>query len=513
MVYLVGAGPGDPGLITVKGAECLGKADVIVYDRLASPRLLRYARPEAERIYVGKAEGRHTLSQEEINELLVRLAKQGRTVVRLKGGDPFVFGRGGEEAETLVQHGIPFEVIPGVTSAVAVPAYAGIPVTHRDHTPSFAVVTGHEDPEKETSWIDWEKLSTGVGTLIFLMGVGRLPHIVDQLLQHGRPPHTPVALIRWGTRVEQETVTGTLDTIVEEVQRRGFRSPAIIIVGDVVRLRERLNWFERKPLFGRRVLVTRAREQASELSRRIEELGGEPYEFPAIRIVPPPSWDQLDQALARLEDLKWIVFTSRNAVDSVWSRLTAIGKDVRALHGVRVAAVGASTASALRDRGILADLVAPEFRGSVLAEGLAPHLSPGDSVLLPRSNLASRELPEALARTGARILEAEAYRTVAGEEGSDEVRSLLQAKKVHAVTFTSSSTVRFFLEALGDGAPKLLSDIPIFCMGPVTEETARQKGLNVAGVARRATIADLVDLVVDHFSRRGGFGEMERNGG
>ncbi|MDI3256538.1 MAG: uroporphyrinogen-III C-methyltransferase [Kyrpidia sp.] len=494
-VYLVGAGPGDPGLITVKGAACLRRADVVVYDRLASPRLLHEVRPDAQRIYVGKAEGRHTLSQKEINALLVRLAKEGRTVVRLKGGDPFVFGRGGEEAEVLAEHGIPFEVVPGVTSAVAVPAYAGIPVTHRDHTPSFAVVTGHEDPDKETSWIDWGKLSTGVGTLVFLMGVGRLPRIVEQLRLHGRPGSTPVALIRWGTRVEQRTVTGTLDTIVEEVRRRDFRSPAIIVVGDVVRLRARLNWFERKPLFGRRILVTRAREQASDLLMRIETLGGEPLEFPAIRFEPPESWEALDRALAR-DDLTWLVFTSRNAVDAVWSRLLAAGRDARTLSGVRIAAVGPSTAAALRDHGVLPDFTAPEYRGSALAEAMAPMLRGGDVVLLPRSNLASRDVPEVLAAAGAVVVEAEAYRTVPGLEGVDEVRALLREKRIHGVTFTSSSTVRFLFEGLGDEAGILMKGVPVFCLGPVTEATARRMGLTVAGVARRATIDDLVDLVV-----------------
>ncbi|CAB3391877.1 uroporphyrinogen-III C-methyltransferase [Kyrpidia spormannii] len=493
-VYLVGAGPGDPGLITVKGMECLKKADAVVYDRLASPRLLRYLRPDAERIYVGKAEGRHTLTQDEIQELLVRLAQDGKTVVRLKGGDPFVFGRGGEEAEFLVEHGIPFEVVPGVTSAVAVPAYAGIPVTHRDHTPSFAVVTGHEDPEKETSWIDWDRLSTGVGTLIFLMGVGRLAGIVEQLTAHGRPGTTPVALIRWGTRMEQETVTGTLDTIVDEVRRRNFRSPAVIVVGEVVGLRERLNWFERKPLFGKRILVTRAREQASALSAQIQDLGGEAVEFPAIRIEPPASWADLDEALTR-SDLKWIVLTSRHAVESVWSRMRALELDVRRLSGVRMAAVGPATAEALRERGVIPELTASEYRGQALAETLVPHIASGDVVLLPRSNLASRDVPEVLSAAGAAVVEAEAYRTEPGCEGAEEVRGLLREGRIHAVTFTSSSTVRFFLQGIGEEARPWLEHVPAFCIGPVTAATARELGLKVAGVAEQATVDSLVDLL------------------
>lgn len=502
-VYLVGAGPGDPGLITVKGRRCIEEADVVVYDRLASPRLLRYARPEAERIYVGKAEGRHTLTQGQINDLLVRLASEGRTVTRLKGGDPFVFGRGGEEAEVLAERGIPFEVVPGVTSAVAVPAYAGIPVTHRDHTPSFAVVTGHEDPEKEESGIDWSKLATAVGTVVFLMGVGRLAHISEQLMRYGRPPETPVALIRWGTCVEQEVLTGTLRDIAKEARRRNFRSPAVIVVGDVVRLRERLNWFERKPLFGRRILVTRARDQASELAERIEALGGEPYEFPAIEIGPPASWEPLDGALARLDEIRWIAVTSRNGVQALFARLASAGKDARSLAGIRVAAVGSSTAQALEERGIRADLVAPDFRGSALAEVLRRHLSPGDAVLWPRSNLASRDLPEALAAVGAKVIEAEAYRTSPGDRDAAEVKDLLRRGKIHAVTFTSSSTVRFFAEALGGEVSSLLAGVPVFCIGPVTEREARRAGIGVSGVAARSTISDLVDLLAERLGPAG----------
>lgn len=352
-VYLVGAGPGDPGLITIKGSKCIGKADVVVYDRLVNPRLLGYAPPGARLIYAGKSPQGHTLTQDEINKVLVENALAGYTVVRLKGGDPFLFGRGGEEAQSLVKEGIPYELVPGVTSAIAVPAYAGIPVTHRDLTSSFTVVTGHEDPQKEDSRISWEKIAGGSGTLVFLMGVSNLPFIVGKLMENGRSPQTPAAVIRQGTLPEQGTLTGCLMDIAEKVTVADFKPPAVLVVGEVVSLREQLRWFESKPLFGVRVVVTRPREGASYFSDLIEELGGESFEFPAIEVVPPRDFAPLDNALHKAGEYDWIVFTSVNGVNSFFKRLRELEHDIRELQGVRLCAIGPKTREVLETKGLL----------------------------------------------------------------------------------------------------------------------------------------------------------------
>ena len=369
-VYLIGAGPGDPGLITVKGLRCLETADVVVYDYLANEQLLSRIREGAEKVYVGKKGGDHTLPQERINELIIARAKEGKSVARLKGGDPFIFGRGGEEAEELAEAGIPFEVVPGVTSAIAVPAYAGIPLTHRDYTSTVAFITGHEDPAKEESQIAWDKISTGIGTLVFLMGAGNLPRIARELIKNGRSPETPVALIRWGTLPEQETVLGRLSDIGEIARSRQIKPPVIILVGEVVALREKLNWFETLPLFGKKILVTRAREQASDLSERLRVLGAAPVEFPTIGILPPESWADVDHCLQRMVLYDWIIFTSANGVKFLLERLSALGRDVRDLRGPRVCAIGPKTAEALEGLKIKVSFVPQEYRAEAIFEGL-----------------------------------------------------------------------------------------------------------------------------------------------
>src|SRR5512140_1184060 len=328
-VYLIGAGPGDPGLITVKGLECVKKADVIIYDYLANERLLDHRRPEAELVYVGKQGGKHTLPQDDINVLIVERAKGGKIVARLKGGDPFIFGRGGEEAEELADDGIPFEVVPGVTAATSVPTYAGIPLTHREHTASVAFVTGHEDPTKEESKVHWDKLATGVGTLVFFMGMKNLQNIVDNLVTHGRSAETPIALIQWGTRTDQRVVTGMLKDIVAKVKEAKLGPPAIIVVGEVVKLRQKLNWYESKPLFGKRVLVTRSRDQASVFAEMLIDRGATTIEFPTIDVVPPASWEELDQAIGEIESFNWLILTSANAVRFFMERLRSLGRDIR----------------------------------------------------------------------------------------------------------------------------------------------------------------------------------------
>ncbi|BCU81228.1 hypothetical protein JIR001_10110 [Polycladomyces abyssicola] len=500
-VYLVGAGPGDPGLITVKGKEAIEKSDVIVYDRLASPRLLKYAKPDAERIYVGKMPDRHTLTQEEINQLLVEKAKEGKTVTRLKGGDPFVFGRGGEEAETLAEHGIPFEVVPGITSAIAVPAYAGIPVTHRDINPSFTIVTGHERPEKTESTIRWDKLATASETLIFLMGVGNLPFIRDQLIRHGRSENTPVALIRWGTRVEQEVLTGTLGDIVEKVREANFRPPAIIIVGEVVRLRDKLKWFENKPLFGRRVLVTRARSQSSSLVEKIEALGGEAVEFPVIHLTPPKRQDLLDQALNRLGLYDWVVFTSVNGVKYFFRRLRELKLDIRSMSRAKIAAIGPKTAEVLEEKGLRVEVLPDKFQAEALVEHLKPLVRAGERILLPRADIARKVLAVELEKLGCQVEEVDAYDTVVGNENAEEVANMLENGAIHVITFTSSSTVRNFVDAIRSVRENWLSLIQgtqIACIGPITAQTAEELGLTPDVVAERFTIDGLIEAIAQH---------------
>ncbi|HSR30118.1 MAG TPA: uroporphyrinogen-III C-methyltransferase [Anaerolineae bacterium] len=494
-VSLIGAGPGDPGLLTLRGAEALEAADVVIYDYLANPALLAHARPGAERIYVGKKAGSHTLAQEEINALLVERALAGQRVARLKGGDPYVFGRGGEEALSLVEAGVPFEVIPGVTSAVAGPAYAGIPVTHRGLASSFAVITGHEDPSKEESALDWSRLATAVDTLIFLMGVGNLPQIVEQLVAHGRPADTPVALVRWGTMPDQQTVTGTLADIVERVQAVGLGPPAVTVVGRVVELEERLRWFEDQPLFGQRILVTRTREQASALSARLRALGAEAVELPTIRIAPPEDCTPLDGAIAGLQNTNWIVFTSANGVRHFWERLAKAGRDSRALHGVRLAAIGPATAAELGARGLCADYVPGEYVAEAVAAGLGDVR--GLRILLPRADIARPALAHLLREGGAEVIEVTAYRTLRPEADPDELRELLA--RITAVTFTSSSTVRNLADMAREAGldlPLALGHAMIACIGPITAETARETGLPVHVMAEEYTIEGLVEALV-----------------
>lgn len=498
IVYLVGAGPGDPGLITVKGLEAIKKADVIVYDRLASPQLLKYAREDAEQIYVGKLPDRHTLKQEEINDLLVEKAKEGKIVTRLKGGDPYIFGRGGEEAERCVDEGIPFEVVPGITSAIAVPAYAGIPVTHRDFNSSFSIITGHERPEKTNSSIRWDRLATATETLIFLMGVSNLPFIVEQLTQYGRDPETPVALVRWGTRVEQKTLVGTLANIVQKVEENRFQSPAIIIVGEVVKLREKLSWFEKKPLFGKRILVTRARSQSSVLSEKIQELGGEALEFPVIRMTPPKEQEKLDEALQLLPKYDWVVFTSVNGVKYFFKRLNELKLDIRQMSKARIAAIGPKTAEVLIDKGLVVEVLPEEYKAEALVESLKPLVKAGEEILFPRADLARKVLPVELGKMGCHVTEVDAYDTCIETGDATEVVDLLEKGAIQVITFTSSSTVRNFVEAVHtvrEDVPKLLDRSQIVCIGPITAQTAKELGLQVDVVAETYTIEDRKSVV------------------
>ncbi len=497
-VFLVGAGPGDPGLITVAGAQALSNADVVIYDRLANPTLLDLAPATAERVFAGKGPDAHTMTQDEINRALIESARAGRTVVRLKGGDPFVFGRGGEEAEALATAGVPFEVIPGISSAIAAPAYAGIPITHRGVAASAAFVTGHEDPAKHQQDVDWQKLATAVDTLVLLMGTGQLAEIVDKLVDAGRDASTPAAVIEWGTLPRQRTVTGTLADIVSKVEAELIRPPAVAVIGEVVRLRETIRWFDTKPLFGVRVLVTRTREQASELSRALAAAGAEPIELPAINIVPRYDEVVLGRAVDAMRDgaYGWVCFTSTNAVDVFFGFLASRSLDARAVRA-QVAAIGPGTAEALRARGIVPDLVPAVYTADGLAEAFERIEVRDVRVLLPRAENAREVLVDALATRGAKVDEVTLYVAAPPEDPDAEGLRRLRAGEIDVTTFASSSTVKN-LVALLDGDLEPLRRCRIACIGPVTAATTEELLSRPPDiVASEHTIEGLVQALVD----------------
>ncbi len=502
-VFLVGAGPGDPGLITCRGLEVLKEAQVLVYDHLVDPSLLQNCSSSCELIYVGKESSSHTMSQEEINSLLVKKAKEGKVVARLKGGDPFVFGRGGEEAEHLAREGVAFEVVPGVTSAIAAPAYAGIPVTHRRMSSSVAFITGHEDPTKATSSLRWEKIAGATDTLVFLMGMKNLAQICSLLVSNGLDPETPCAVIQWGTLPKQKVAVGNLSDIVEKVSEKGIKAPAVLVVGEVVRLREKIKWFETKSLLGLRVLVTRTRRQASKLSSLLRELGAIVVEVPTIEIVPPSNWEQMDKAIDGLRNYDWMIFTSENGVRIFGSRLWEKGKDVRALHGVKVAAIGATTAQALRELGLRADRVPDEFVAEALARAFKPEEVRGSRFLLVRAEKAREVLPDALKEMGGEVEVVAAYRTRPPHGSSHRLTSALR-EGIDLVTFTSSSTVVNFAEMTGaEDLSQLLKDVTVACIGPVTANTARRYGIEPQIVAETYTVQGLVDAITRYYEERG----------
>lgn len=495
-VYVVGAGPGDPGLITRRGAEVLARADVVVCDRLVHPALLDLS-PEARVVDVGRHPGEHKPSQEEINELLVSEARAGRIVVRLKGGDPFVFGRGGEECEALGAAGVRFEVVPGVTSAVAGLTYAGIPLTHRGHASWVALATGHEDPAKVDSALDWDAL-VRAPVAVFLMGVRRMPDIVRALLGRGRDPATPVAVVSWATWPAQRVVRSTLAEMAEAARDEEITPPALLVVGEVVALGDRLDWYSARPLVGRRVFVTRPRHQAGELASRLRELGAEPLVFPAIRIVPADP-GPLDAALGRLADgaYAWTVVTSRNTVDVLWERLRAVGEDARAFGSTAVAAIGPATAEGLRWTGIVPDLIPDTFTTEGVAEAVPGPGEAGGRILLPRAAEAPPDLQHLLEAKGWTVDVVSAYRTVPDDRSREGGRAALE-EGVDAVCFTAGSTVRNFVDLWGEPP----TDALVCCIGPVTAGVAREAGLRVDVEAEEHTIPGLVDAVVEALGAR-----------
>ncbi|MEN6318686.1 MAG: uroporphyrinogen-III C-methyltransferase [Syntrophaceae bacterium] len=498
-VYIIGAGPGDPGLITVKGLRCLKEADVIIYDHLVNEEIIRQAKASSRLIYAGKKGGAHTLPQEEINRLLVEEAQEGNVVARVKGGDPFIFGRGGEEAETLARAGIPFEIIPGVSSAVAVPAYAGIPLTHRGYTSTLAFVTGHEDPTKDESDIDWKTLA-GIGTIVFLMGVKNLRHITSNLMVYGKEGDTPAALIRWGTTEDQETLTGTLSGIARSAEDKKFSPPAILVVGGVVDLRNTLNWFETKPLFGKGIVITRPEAQAEDFACLLHAQGARAIHFPTIKIVPPESYEGLDRAISQISQYQWIVFTSANGVSFFFQRLKELGRDIRDLKDIRICTIGPATAETIEKLGIRVDLVPDEYISEGVVREFEKFNITGNRILLPRAEVARDVIPEGLAKLGAAVDVVTAYRTVNSGKKKSELEALVNENKVDVITFTSPSTVTNFMEIIGRNYV-MPPQVKIACIGPVTAAAVKKAGLPIDIIQERYTIPGLVETLTEYFRK------------
>ena len=500
-VYLVGAGPGDPGLLTLKGKECLEQADVVLYDYLANSVLLQYAPATARRIYVGRRGRGQYQDQADINRVLIEQAKEGNVVVRLKGGDPFVFGRGGEEAEAVAAAGVDFEIVPGVTSAVAVPAYAGIPVTHRTLASTVTFVAGHEDPTKPGTQLEWPKLASASGTLVFMMGMKNLPSIVKHLLLEGRSSDTPVAAIRWGSKADQQTIVGTLGDIVSKTGAVHLEPPTAIVVGEVVRLRRQLNWFESKPLFGKRIVLTRAQQQAREFSQLLSAYGAEPVEVPTIQIVAPASWQAIDDAMTRLSSYHWLIFTSVNGVKPFMERLHLAGKDARALANIRLCAIGPRTAEELGIYGLTPDVIPTQYQAEGVIAALAHVGVRGSQILIPRAEVAREILPEQLRELGATVDVIPVYRTIAPMVDVASLTQQFCEGHVSAATFTSSSTVRNFVEVFGgrDAVRPLVARVVIACIGPITARTAEEYGLTVTVMPAENTVPALAEAIVRHF--------------
>lgn len=503
-VFLVGAGPGDPGLITVKGLESLRTADAIIYDRLASPKLLAEARPDAELYDAGKGRDDHRMTQTEINELLVELGLSGKTVCRLKGGDPFVFGRGGEEALDLAAAGVPWEVVPGISSTIAAPAYAGIPVTQRGMSTSLTIVTGSEDPNKPDSTINWDALAGLSGTLVFVMGWKGMNDIVAALTTRGVPQDRPAALVQWGTTTKQKVVTGPITEIVSRGVAAGIGAPVALVVGEVAGLRDAMAWFDTRPLFGKRVLVTRARSQASRLVKQLEGLGAEVLEYPTIEIVPVRNTQPVDDALKNISSYDWMMFTSSNAVRGIASRMKALGLDSRALARLKLGVNGPSTARALSEIGINADLIPNEYLASAMVELLQSEGITPSNVLFPRSDIGRETLPNGLRELGSNVDEVIAYSTESPKDTGDLARKAYK-KGVDFTTFTSSSTVRNLVDLVG-GSPDLINSSKTVIIGPITGDTASELGVNIDIQAEEQSIDGIVTAITEYVAKPDGQG-------
>jgi uroporphyrinogen III methyltransferase / synthase len=502
-VYLLGAGPGDPELLTLRARRRLAEADLVLYDALAHPDLLSHCRPDAERVFVGKRAGRSSERQADINARMVAAAREGRVVARLKGGDPYLFGRGSEEAEVLAAEGVDFEVVPGVPSPLAAAAYAGLSLSHRDLASSIAYVTATESERKDESAHDWAKLATATQTLVIFMGVRKLDSLMRLLMANGRSPDCPAAVVQSASLPAQRAVVATVGTIAQRAREAGLGMPALTVVGDVVRLREQLRWYDRKPLFGKRVLITRPEGQASSTAQGLRDAGAEPVLVPAIRIVAPSDPEPLRRAVREIDGYGWAVFTSANGVRAFFGELAAQQKDARRLCTVRVAAIGPATAAELRARGVEPDAVPDEYRGEAVADALlARHGGPasGVRVLLARAEVARDALPERLRAAGAAVDVVSAYRTVApGEPERARLRELIAGGEVDVLTLTSSSTLLRTLEALGEDGVALLARLTVASIGPITTETAQRRGVRVDVTATEYTERGLIAALERYF--------------
>jgi len=496
--YLVGAGPGDPGLVTLRAKECIERADVLVYDALSSPELLGWTKPGCEKIYVGKRAKDHSVPQDQINSLIVEKTKAGKSVVRLKGGDPMIFGRGGEEAAELAAAGVKFEIVPGISSTIAGPAYAGIPVTHRDHNTVLTIFTGHEDPAKGFSSVDYEQLAKAPGTKVFVMGVARLREITGAFIEHGADPKTPIALTRWATTGSQWTIEGTLATIADIAEKAEFSSPAVAVIGDVVKERKKINWFEKRPLFGKRIVVTRTREQAGELSKALRELGADVIELPTIRIEQPEDRQGFAEMVTTAHEYDWLVFTSPNGVERFFDAFFSAYPDARSLGNPRIAAIGNGTAQKIREYRFTVDLIPERFVAEGLIDAFKKESVENLTMLWVKAAESRDVVGEGLAALGAIVDECIAYRTVPETEDPTGARARLISEGADLITFTSSSTVDHFFD--------LGLDWPDGCVagsiGPVTSKTLVEKGMPPAFEASKHDIPGLVDAIVRHFGSK-----------
>ena len=500
-VYLVGAGPGAPDLITVRGVDVIRSADTVVYDYLASPEIVQIAPAAAERIYAGKmGNGDVQFDQAAINQILIQHARAGKRVVRLKGGDPFIFGRGGEEAEALVAAGIDFEVVPGVTSAIAVPAFAGIPLTHREYGSFVVFVTGHQGGEKNSTAVPWEELAHAArvrGTIVILMATAHLRQNLARLMAGGLAPETTCAAIQWGTTAAQKMVAAPIATLADEVERAGLGAPAVVVVGECARFASALNWVDRLPLFGRRIVITRAAAETAAFATRLRQLGAEAIEFPTIETVPPDSYLQLDGAIGRIQTFDWIVFTSATGVEAFIERLRILEADIRAAAGARIAAIGPATAARLRHYGLKVAAVPTEYRAEALIEALTERAIAGARILIPRAQIAREILPQLLHKKGAEeVLVAAAYKTVTPYGADAErMRKLIRAGAIDLVTFTSSSTVNNFQAMLG----VQINGLKAAAIGPITAETATMSGFDVVITPTAYTVDSLIDAMLRYY--------------
>ncbi len=501
-VVLIGAGPGDVGLLTLNGKHWLQKADVVLYDHLVNPEMIRFTKKSAEMIYVGKKGGIASMEQERINRLLISKAHEDKIVVRLKGGDPFIFGRGGEEIQAIQAAGIPFIIVPGVTSVTGVAAYVGIPLTHRHLSSTLSIITGSNEKNQGDIHIDWEKIASRSGTLVFLMGARKLPQIVEKLIHFGKNPDTPIAIVQWGTTARQKTWIGTLGTIVEISAKDKILPPALTIIGEVVNLKSTIEWYEKLPLFGKTIVVTRKGDQANSMIDRLHELGAEPFFFPVIETIAPDDWTPLDNALKTLSKYDGLIFTSVNGVRFFAERIKAVEQDIRELKGVRIFTIGPKTAEAVRDLGIRVDVVPENF----VAESLIASMEniKGQRFLIPRATVAREILPEQLRKMGAIVDVAPAYQTVLPSQPVDTLEKRLKEGSIDVITFTSSSTVTNFLTLIGKKLLPEIKKVTIACIGPITAKTAREAGLNVEIMPEQYTVSSLMDAIENYSLGRGG---------